>query len=464
MKVNSQYETEISLKDLVFHILYKWRIILLIGLIAAGIIGFREYWSFAKYHRQGELTPSEIQYEADIEANQQAIARAETDVAGYEKTIQGLIRYRDTSAIMKMDPRNIWTAEKKYYLNVKENAERDGQADSESADRILAVLSEAIPDDSEGENLIELFGTDDWKDIKEVVSVIANRDLRTISVIGCGSTKEEAEKRKEFADQYLIAKNKELQKTAHYSLEEISDHVGTSTVLTTKNANGEREEKDLAVIQNEVNENIREYRNQQNTYIGTLNNLKSRSFIKPAPKTMSQVIFGFALGTLTTVFLLLLMYLFNGKVKTAKEMQKRYDLFLLGEFTHSRAWWKGKGLDWVLEKLEFGKKTDFDNELDNIAFLIDEAKDGKTLLLTGTPEEKRLKKVYEGLASRLKEKGIELVLEPDYLHNSEAVAASRDLDSVLLVEEKYTSRIRDLNRVAEMLEIEDANVIGAVLL
>ena len=60
--------------------------------------------------------------------------------------------------------------------------------------------------------------------------------------------------------------------------------------------------------------------------------------------------------------------------------------------------------------------------------------------------------------------GIELVFEPDYLHNSEAVAASRDLDSVLLVEEKYRSRVRDLNRMAGMLEIEEANVVGAVLL
>ena len=74
------------------------------------------------------------------------------------------------------------------------------------------------------------------------------------------------------------------------------------------------------------------------------------------------------------------------------------------------------------------------------------------------------KEIHERLSPKLQVKGIELAFETDYLHNSEAVAASRDLDSVLLVEEKYKSRIRDLNRMAEMLTIEDANVIGAILI
>ena len=371
MTLNQHYETEISLKDLLFHLLYKWRIILLVGLIAAGIIGFREYWSFAKYHRQGELTPSEIQYEADIEANKQAIAKAEMDVAGYEETIQGLIRYRDASAIMKMDPRNIWTAEKKYYLKSDDTEEKElGVLDP--SDEILTVLADAITEDADEAVLNEIFGTADWKDINEAACVIVNRELKTVSVIGNGSTKEEAVKRREFADEYLRAVSEKLMKSSNYSLRVISDNVGTKTVLTTKNTNGEREEKDLAVIQNKLNEDIREYQNQQNTYINTLNNLKSKVFTKPTPKTVSQAIFGFVLGTVSTIFIIMLIYLFNGKIKIAKELQKRYDLLLLGEFTHSRAWWKGKGLDWVLEKIEFGKKTDWENEMESIALLLDE--------------------------------------------------------------------------------------------
>lgn len=110
MQLNKNYEIELSLKDLLFHVLYKWRFILLVGFIAAGFFGFMEYWGFEKYHRAGELTPGESQYEV----NQEAIARVEKDIAAYDELIQDKTNYRDTSVLMKMDPTSIWTAEKKY--------------------------------------------------------------------------------------------------------------------------------------------------------------------------------------------------------------------------------------------------------------------------------------------------------------------------------------------------------------
>ena len=316
------------------------------------------------------------------------------------------------------------------------------------------------------DSLTDIFGTAARSDINEVASISANQDLRTISVIGCGNTKEEASKRKEFVDSYLHETEQKLKKEPlTFSLDVLSDSVGTKTVLTNRDVNGDCVEKDLAEIQNKLSESIRSYQNQQNNYINNRNALLQKTFTKPEKNVKSQAVFGFALGAFVMIVICILFYLFNGKLKTARELRNRYDLSVLGEMNHSRAWRKGKGLDWVIERLEFGKKKkDPAVELAAVASLIDGEKNGKNIVLTGTLEEKKLEEVFAGLAPALEKKGINLTMRPDYLHSSDAVAASGSADTVLLAEEKYKSKVKELNRMAEMMTIENANVIGAVLL
>ncbi len=464
MKINKNYEMELNLKDLLFHVLYKWWFLLLLGVVVAGYFGFKEYWSYEKYHRAGELAPAEIAYEADVESHQRNLDQAEKAFAEYEALVRDNNGGREVSILMGIDPTCIWTAEKKYYLDMKAGQDDNKTEDLQDSSKILVILSGAFSREIDGEKLTEVFGTDLRRDVDQVAFIYIDTNLRTLSVFGIGATKEEAVRRKEFVDSCLLDVSNKLSEKEKFTMEVIGDSAGSKIMLTTEKADGTIEMKDLAEIQNTLRDNYQDYLKQKDVYIQKLNSIKTKPFVRPQPQILKRGMIGMAIGAGIAVAILVLCYLFNGRMKTGREMRKRYDISLLGDFSHSRGIWKGKGLDWLLEKLEFGRKTDFENELNSIAFLMDEAKDGKTILMTGTLEEKRLKKVYDGLASRLRERGIELVFEPDYLHNSEAVVASRDLDSVLLVEEKYVSRVRDLNRIAEMLEIEEANVIGAVLL
>lgn len=466
MRVNQNYEAELNLKDLLFHILYKWWVILLVGLLVAGFFGLKEYWSFEKYHREGKLTPAEEQYDVDVTLYQNKLAQAESALAEFENVNKSNNGGQGVSILMLIDPTNVWTAEKNYYVNVKPSAEElnSGKTMSEASTRILAVLSEAFSENIDAEKLTEVFGTDARRDINRVASININPELRTLSVVGCGATEEEATKRREFVNSYLLAANEKLTKTEQYELEVLNENVGTKDYLTTKNTNGEKIKTDLARLQQSLNTNYRNYLSLISSYANERNELLAKPPVKPEPKIKQQALFGFALGAFLVVVICVIGYLFNGKIKTEREIKKRYDLALLSDFTHSRGLWKGKGIDKLLEKMEFGKKTNIDNELDSITSLIQKEKDGDRILLTSTLDEKKLRNVYDGLAARLEKKGIELILQPEYLHNSDAVSASEKLDSVIWLEEKYLSKVRDLNRMAEMLSIEDAKVIGAILL
>lgn len=112
MMINKNYEIELNLKDLLFDIMYKWWFVLLIALIAAGYFGYKEYWSFEKYHRDGQLAPAEVQYEEDVAANQKALERAEKALSEFEALTRDSKGNHEVSILMGIDPTNIWTAEK----------------------------------------------------------------------------------------------------------------------------------------------------------------------------------------------------------------------------------------------------------------------------------------------------------------------------------------------------------------
>ena len=311
MRQKSKYEAEISLNDLLFHLLYKWRVILIIALIAAGLFGFIEFWSFEKYHRLGELTPGEKKYEADVAANNDALELTEEIIARYDELIQEQVAYLNTSVLMTLDPMNIWTAEKKYYVNVHTKMDVldvDGVA-FDSSGKIMTVLSEAFSKDIESAKLLKAFGTDERKDIDYLASVIVNRDLSTISVVGCGATEEEALSRKAFVDSYLIDTSRKLSATEKFSLEVLGDSVVSKISLVGKNVNGAKEERDLSKIQKLLVENYQNYQNQIASYSQTRNNLLAKTFIKPEPKTIGQAVWGFVIGSFLTVVILLLIYL-----------------------------------------------------------------------------------------------------------------------------------------------------------
>ncbi len=61
-------------------------------------------------------------------------------------------------------------------------------------------------------------------------------------------------------------------------------------------------------------------------------------------------------------------------------------------------------------------------------------------------------------------KGCTITVGADYIHNAEAVQASKNAGSVLLVEEKQVSRVRDIDREAELLSINSAKVSGFIVL
>ena len=172
---------------------------------------------------------------------------------------------------------------------------------------------------------------------------------------------------------------------------------------------------------------------------------------------------GAGLGLLAMLGLYLITFVRRSRLKKGDELTEQYGVPLFGEVERSGARKPGKGIDGLLEKLEFRKKPITEEQVyDNAAVLVRENRGEGTLLLAGTVGEDVLGRVKAEMAKRL---GEEMVIGTlaGFPAGSGAAEEVCRAGAVLWVEEKNVSRNDGIRKAAEMLETAGAKVIGALV-
>ena len=72
--LNQEYNPEVRIRDLLFHLLYRWRSILLAALICGIVFGAWQYFSVDAAHKAGNRTKDEQRYEQDLASYQATVA------------------------------------------------------------------------------------------------------------------------------------------------------------------------------------------------------------------------------------------------------------------------------------------------------------------------------------------------------------------------------------------------------
>ena len=153
----------------------------------------------------------------------------------------------------------------------------------------------------------------------------------------------------------------------------------------------------------------------------------------------------------------------RARLKRGEELAEQYGVPLFGEMNRSGARKPGKGVDGLLEKLEFRKDRITEEQVyDNAAALVRENRGEGTLLLAGTVGEDVLDRVKAEMGKRLGEDTVMDTLA-GFPAVGEAVENVCRAGAVLWVEEKNVSRSDAVRKAAEVLETAGAKVIGALV-
>lgn len=455
MQINKNFEQEIDLKDLFFDLVYHWRSILVAALIGAVLLGVFQYIKIEATHRAGEQTAEEKQYEIDLQDYKDSVKNTRLNIKTYNQLMKEKNDYLDQSVYMQLDSQNEWVAYKRFFIKM-DQAVLDAlpeSAQEDPADYVAAVYASTLKTGLDDEEMEELLGTGKIEYINELVGVWSDNGSNTVTVQVIGKDTETVEKQLA----YFVDR---LQTYCAPKAQEIGAHTLTPVSEDTYS----RTDADLSAKQDAINQQLVEWQEALKEQREALNELEAKDEPTPPGTHIKKfAAIGFILGAFLLAGIYAVKYVMGGKLHTARELSKRFGLPVFGEYAKSRARKPGKGLDKLFEKWEFKHvNTDAEALSSSIATLIGEKFAGKRVLLTGTISQAALDNLRNRLLAA--SNPVDLNVQAHFLDNPAAISAAGSADAVVLVEEKYASAMKDIEREAEMLMISSANVGGCIVI
>lgn len=173
MDYNDTYEREIDLKELMFAVLHKWRMILAFAFIFAVLLG--GYKAVSVYRSQSDVQAFEEvrnSYARALEVYNKNMESCKREIDNLTQDISGQQEYVENSILMNMSPYDIWEAKAELYINMEDE---NGSRENELTSTIMRAYQSAL---TSGELLSEIaaeMGVDD-RYIQELVTVTMGQD------------------------------------------------------------------------------------------------------------------------------------------------------------------------------------------------------------------------------------------------------------------------------------------------
>ncbi len=440
-------ETEISLKDMIFYTVYRWKKILVIALIFALLLGgFQGILSFMTLNDAESLKEIQAEYEDDLRYYESKLEELKSNVDSLKIARDSQRTYLNNSVLMNIDPSNVAQAKASLYIDT--NYQIIPNATYQNPDKTasikhayeLAVYSNALLDEiSATTNL-------DPKYIKELITTIPAEEIQlpttTLDISVVHSSPEEASAIMNQILSYLTSlKPSIIASIDNHKAEVLSNSV---SIMVDNN---------LSELQTTAKKALTALENELSSTENTL-----ASFAAPEKGILSTsdavkniviwTIVGAVVGGFLGVFFFLAMYLFSGKVYSAKELQIRYNLSDLGHIAAS-----DKKADFLTRFLKKSEQRIIANSEGNYAVIAANletySKSMKNILLTGSIDSAELMELTKRLQGTCK--NINLICDGSILTDAAAVHQLADCDGVVLLEKcgtsLYNEVILELNRI-----------------
>ena len=421
----------IYFKDLFFAILYQWKWLVIVALVGAILLGgIQMLGSNQQASLDSVSITPETQMKVDLlEATEQRLT----------VNIEAQTQYLENSVLMSIDP---YTAiSSGIYLRVSPEGITDPEVYNH---QMAAILRGYYTQLLMPETLTQLDQTMEMEAIylRELISL----DFSNESYLGItarGRDQQEAEKLRDSICQVIEA-----------SQNAMAQDLGVHTVTMIPFTVGPRVDNSLYDTQNSAHQKLT---TMTNTLFSTTSELKRLMPQGLSTGGMSPVLFaaiGGVLGFIVVAAIAFVMHLASGKVYSARVLQDRTDLKVLGCLPGK----KRNAIDRWLRKLEGRTQADAAEAVaTNIA---NRSKDIQQLLLLGTYEDTFLQPLVKALESR----GKVCTVCADPAQSAEAMDAIDQCQVAILVESCGISGYENVIWEKNTIEEYGKQLLGCVVI
>lgn len=448
--MDHRYEPEIDLRNLIFYILYKWRLILSSALLFAILLGGFAYVRDTIRLRKGIQPKKLIEYEIALAEYQLTQTTHMQNIEEYQKRLEQQQTYMEQSVLMQVDPYKKPTATADIFIKLDE-AEWNILPDNINLD----------PTDS----LIRLYtsnflSTIDWKPIerltgkdaiylKELLSVGTDYNSNTFTV---GIVYNDGEMAENILD-IVISQIEERSKNTELSKHSISVmNRSLSYAIDNTLANLQKSNTDALTNYTQAILDCRKH----------LEELEEPD----APSQLGflkYTLIGFIIGAFALSVLYGVLYILDGKLHNAAELQTQYGCRLIGVFPKPVKKRFLRNIDNLLIRIGEDLEALTDEEIYRFISLNIAAIAGqyKKILVTGTIDRLRLENIVAVIAPTLE--SITLTPSPNMNRNADTLNILADCDAVILIEERHISSVSEIHKELESIFAFNKPIGGYIL-
>lgn len=467
---------EFTLKEFFAALLKRWRMLLILGLAFAVLVGgYRAFTLRGAQAAQADGTQTRADAELELENYWTQVAMAKDSIARAEWEQLSFIEYYDNSILMQLDPYNIRETTLSVSVRVEtelpEQTAEDGQNAQDSqtaredqsvsrARRILsqyAHLLETMP-------LSETLGMEGTQDkyLREVVLIDEGRaDVLSVQVMGTPETDTAAMARACYAYLQRNVDKVEALSGAHTLLlmgesttiafreEVLKEQAAKLSAFTNQSAALEKNKEALEALEKEEPEAKVE--------------AVAPSMAKILLSCVKYAVLGLLIGVFFGVLLCCLRIMAGGRIPDGEKLQRMSGLRYLGSL---RAVASRKGLDALARRMA-GESMGAASEADALALLCaglsECAAESKTLLLTGTLPKAELEALAAKLGEACAQDGFRFTVGAELFSDPDSVRALHEAQGVLLAEREDVSSIDGVERELRRIREAGKPVVGFVL-
>lgn len=435
MNQNEEY-IEINLKDILFHILYHWKIIIAVAVTAALLLGS---FQAVRENQAAMSTDNGSDHWLEYQRYQEQLTLCEDRIASTQDKIDTLQDYMDHAVLMKADYRNVYIAKATYYID--------------SDYKIMPEVNYQNPDKTYTltwyyKNFLEDYSV--YQEIGEKVGIEAKYLMDLVSIWISNSNTlfiTASHPNEDYSQQIMEALQEKLYEVHNH----LDSTIGKHTLTLMLNTCGVYVDETLKDRQQSVYDEMISY---QDTLIDQKAELESleEEGAPEAPNALKAFLKWFVLGGIAggalMVFCMAVPPLLSIRVYFPDALSSRYNLPVLGSIVHN-----SKKIDVITRWLRKQEGRLNQNSKENDQFLAANLKnhcaDAREILLCNDISISESALVADTLHTYLPE--ISLSAAGSITNDANALLLLPQCDTVIIVVTGKKSRNKDISKMLTMI-------------
>ena len=440
-------ERTIDLRDLFYKILYRWKLILVAMIIGGVIFGVYGYISVQK-DREELVGDTGKNYLMDL--TEEEVERVAYFIE-YEKQYIVAKDNFENSVIQKLDTSNIYTLDNVYTVVCD---------DKDSASMLVKAYEQCLESNEFYEKVAKVYGGIEAKDVKNLFTVkkdndSTNNSKMTFAISFMTDDEKVCKAVNDVVKEYVEGLNEKFNETygegnVNLMSSQISSS-GSSEIVAKKM------------------EELTNYETIKNKYFELKNGVSKEQIMiyKRNDATVSvktyviKVITGMILFAIVMSIIIIVNYVFNGKIKTADELIELYNIHVLGKIKLYKD-------DSFIKKLEYRKEKKLEKEkeenlISTKVMMVSKKNELNKIGVIKCSNNESLNVVCNEVSFKLKENHMDTVVVDDILNKPEEMVKTSEVDGAVLVVMLNDTEYDDIKKELDVLKQQNVQIVGCIV-